>query len=634
MSFSTKNLSPLDGLRRNSEDIGATLDQHSDVLVLRERENSIISLESTQTTERLLDRLELSADDEALLEQALKEAENRRIEGFNNSDKRAICAPASGFPSLRKTSASSSHTNGSDFKPLFNILSELSEKEKIILTRKKEVELHCSGSRYSYFVEEDSDEGPDGSVPEYLLSSEGRAINFEKYRTRAPVQNSVSASASQTPEPISIAKVPAMRSPMDSSRTSASQHSGQILLSNSSPAGSKHLIKRTQSSTESMVSGDLETRAKTFEDSPRWKFITPKKSAAPASAYHQNSQSPSKGFSENSKGHKKKPSFFFKNLFKSPKVGDSRSAPSKGQSNESTPPSTPTASQFRFPPLQLDDVGTHKFYTNAPATASSENAPRPFLSRDQHFDHNRASSDTNVYFSRRTEFANSKRIAPDVIGFDTKHNVDLIRPRTHEAVTKPLYKDYLSNPEARIRMVIDLRNRGNLKESTEHLKALCEMQNPTGFLLFGLALRFGSGVKKDYRQSFQYLKKAADVHCEEKEVFRLDIDPFKLTDVPHVPPEPRAPALYECGMSYLKGYGVEEVDEVKGLKYLEKAAALGHLDSMCLSGTVWSKSSKIRRKNKARAAAWFRLADRRGADLIGADWIYKDKYQSRSIDSL
>ena len=88
--------------------------------------------------------------------------------------------------------------------------------------------------------------------------------------------------------------------------------------------------------------------------------------------------------------------------------------------------------------------------------------------------------------------------------------------------------------------------------------------------------------------------------------------------------------MYECGISYLKGYGVDRVDELKGLKYLEKAAALGHVDSICLSGTIWSKKSKVRRRDMARAAAWFRIADKRGANLIGAEWIYKDKYMQPS----
>ncbi|CEP64250.1 Dsf2p LALA0_S10e05908g [Lachancea lanzarotensis] len=631
MSLSTRKVSPLEGLRSNG-------DKKSEVLVLRERGNSTASFESVKTTERLLDRLDLSEDDEALLQQALKEAHAQNLAGvtLKNYENRAVCVPASAFPSLRKSSGSSVQSDGSEYKPLMHILKELSEKEKITVSKKKQVELHLPRSRYSYFVEEDSDEEQNGAV----LDTQAGTVNFERFRSKTATGPTLSKSVSHTSEPDIInnfSSTPQRLTSKNTGLNSKDYHLAHIQGTGSSTSlETKGLIKRsTQSSIDSDVSGESDKKSQHVDEAPRWIFTTPMKPGS-ASSSQQNSLSPSKRSSQQ-KGHKKTPSSFFKNFFKSPKITDSRpemvKVKSTGSTPNSTPSSTPTSAKFKFPSIQTEALRSSESRNSPPLTASSDLTPRfPPRAKNSHFDHNRASSDPNVLVSRRNEMEGTKgggrRNKPDT------HIYGLVRPRTHETTIRQSQNDVPPNADARIKMVIELRNRGNLKASTEHLKALCGMQNPTGYLLFGLALRYGSGVDKDYSQSLMYLKRAADIRSEEDEIFSLDMDPLKLTDVPHVPPEPQAPALYECGMSYLKGYGVDEMDEIKGIKYLEKAASLGHLDSMCLSGTLWSKSSAKRAKDKSRAAAWFRLADRRGADLIGADWIYKDKYQSRSIDSL
>lgn len=92
---------------------------------------------------------------------------------------------------------------------------------------------------------------------------------------------------------------------------------------------------------------------------------------------------------------------------------------------------------------------------------------------------------------------------------------------------------------------------------------------------------------------------ATDIKSFAAEVLDLDINPLNfasMDDIPDIAPEPTAPALYECGMAYLKGLGMDHPDERKGLKFLEKAALLGHVDSMCLSGTIWSKTSNVKKR--------------------------------------
>ncbi|CAR25644.1 hypothetical protein ZYGR_0A02090 [Zygosaccharomyces rouxii] len=172
-------------------------------------------------------------------------------------------------------------------------------------------------------------------------------------------------------------------------------------------------------------------------------------------------------------------------------------------------------------------------------------------------------------------------------------------------------------------------NIANLGESARKLHDACNDGNAEACFLYGMALRHGYGVIPDQEESFHYLFTATGLKSELHDVFEVEINPFELErnqSIPEIAPEPSAPAIYECAISYLKGYGMDHEDEIKGLKFLEKVASMGHLDAMCLSGTIWSKKSSVRRKDLARAAAWFRIAEKRGAHLIGAEWIYKDKY--------
>ena len=184
-----------------------------------------------------------------------------------------------------------------------------------------------------------------------------------------------------------------------------------------------------------------------------------------------------------------------------------------------------------------------------------------------------------------------------------------------------------------INSAIDMRNQGKLEASALKLRKACLSGNRTAFLLYGLALRYGCGVHQDLKLSLSYIQKATGITDFNREVYALNIDPFELerSGVPERIVEPLVPALYECGIAYLKGYCAGRVvNENKALKYLEKAASLGHVDSMCLCGVIWSQKSELRKRDVARAAAWFRLADKRGATLIGSDWIYKKKYLGTS----
>ncbi|KAF9378932.1 hypothetical protein BGX21_002775 [Mortierella sp. AD011] len=83
-------------------------------------------------------------------------------------------------------------------------------------------------------------------------------------------------------------------------------------------------------------------------------------------------------------------------------------------------------------------------------------------------------------------------------------------------------------------------------------------------------------------------------------------------------------ALYELGMSFLKGWGVQR-DKVVAFNYFKLAADLGDPDSQnetaqCFLDGVGTE------KNSFEAARYYRMASDQGASQFGNSWIWKPKY--------
>ncbi|SCU84369.1 LAMI_0C07228g1_1 [Lachancea mirantina] len=602
-------VSPLDGIelrgqRGQNGDGNGAIENNEDELLTRQRNVSVSSLDSIKTAERLLDRLDLSAEDEKLLQQALEE---ERLRGGirKHSIKRVVCLPASGFPSLRADPHSGSSFPNYKSASAINVVTQLADGQVVGSSKVGDAELHYPLSRYSYLVEEESEE-EDEETFDHL-------VDIEQFRRIDPNFNH--ATVASHPMVNNLCYTPI-------NKKSGSQISFHTPKGSVSSIETRYLIKPgTQSSEESVISRVQDRAVHSEVPSPVDQFQTPKKSASSSSLGEGPPTTPS-GHSASHKSHWKQSSFSLKKLFKSPKKDSKTSLTKTATTTPVTVPSTPT---FSFP-------ARHR---NSDSKSSPQR--RPFLWREtKHkqfiaskdgppkLSHVRALSDSNVGTHSAPHTSKNVSALP-VYSSGERHVV-----RGSPLALKTFNKNDLKTntpfiQDAAINSAIELMKRGNLKESAGQLKTLCDAGNPTGYLLYGLALRQGSGVTRNLQSSFLCLQRAAGVGNEDIDVFGSDFSPLQLTNTPRIPPEPLAPALYECGISYLKGLGVSR-DEVKGLKYLEKAASLGHVDSMCLSGTIWSKKSASRKRDIARAAAWFRLADSRGATLIGAEWIYKDKY--------
>lgn len=634
---------------------------------------SIISFETVQTNERLLDKLDLNAEDEALLQQALKEEEEKtRSQDIKKHNGPIICMPASKFPSLRSKGLSGSRDLDHNVRELslqnLNLRGNLSSSA---------VEQHYAAkSRYSYFAEEDTDSelaGIAGYEASYAQPHAGEqpfsndqtprsVVSFENYRlenTRLINQypqlykKGIKLGRDNGLQPINT-----LSKSQELSGDKTPQK-GERLYQNGSGNSTKTSFvevgqlsqPKTHSSLESNSS--LNLSAKGREESQEFYVSTPSPVMnEPSSLEISKQRTPTH------KTHSKKPSFSFKNLFKSPRSAKARtpveSRSSFEQSVQSSVESSPKKRSQNLRKFIFPANPVLHFDPSTPRKTSHMSSRKPHHFRSLSDFHKTSSpsitteklGDRNALHPlerpRRKLSLDSRRPAVPVSSFQTpphsrqqsRNNLQFSNMKGEDIIQpSKTGSSPSSNPSSQIDLAIQMRNRGKLKESAKRLHNACLSNDGTAHLLYGLALRHGCGVSKDYKESLRYLKAATGVKSETEEIFDVIVDPFEIErndSLPQAVPEPFAPALYECGMAYLKGYGLDNPDEQKGLKYLEKAAALGHIDSMCLSATIWSKKSTTRKKDVARAAVWFRLAERRGANLIGSDWIHKEKYTKKA----
>lgn len=660
--------------------------------------HSVLSFETVHTAERLLDKLDLSAEDEALLQQALQEEEERNREYQRKQQKGPIiCMPASKFPSLRAKGLSASRELDYTVKKL----STENLKLQGNLSSSKVEQHYATKSRYSYLVEEDSDSDgfeyrpvsshnqstktqqqihPNSNLDRNThfddascgrQSENNNVVNFEKYR----MENS--KLFHYYPQLIFGGKhsknhdqqiIGSQIEHFDSVNEKTPMKNGNLYRNGSSNStitsfaeGGQLSKPKTQSSIESEASSDASARAK--EGGQSIHVSTPKKSTSSPTIDSSFLKEISKEPVVPYKAHRKKSSFSLKGFFRSPKSSKSKSfLPSRDSIEDNSHVYRQSQSSLESSPRKpTQQLRKFIFPANPTFHVKPGAPPKEMRAKNQHFrslsdfhkvspqyedqaakDSHYQGKNLHPYRNRRKLSLDSRKPSLPVSSFVTPPHS---RQRSENCLQLNAVKNEegnfaagsadksSSNATNQIEMAIHMRNEGRAEESAKRLQKACMTKDKMAYLLYGLALRNGSGVAKDYKESFRYIRDAAGIHSEDEEVFNFNVDPFQLekdNDIPEIVPEPLAPALYECGIAYLKGYGFDSEDEVKGLKYLEKAASLGHIDSICLSGTICSKKSSVRKRDISRAASWFRLAEKRGANLIGSEWIHKEKYLKAS----
>lgn len=724
MSYNPGQVSPLDGLSfKKNIHSQAGSDQYqfpnndNESTLYRGTNHSLLSFETIATTERLLDRLDLSLEDEKLLEQALAEEEEKKKTLSNNHvNAPTVSMPASGFLSLRnRNNIASQRVN-----PNNNQSIKFSEKEFIVkgTVSYSNVEQHFANkSRYSSVAEEDSDsdsdlnfstmnndirtykrehllEGPHNIQNQFMYQNKDQypyqhqniqnqpsynylhqrskshsqqknpymnrnVVNFEKYRFNNPNYNREPQQHLQNFNPHTRQYEEANNSQNQKGNTKSTRMVPNTYIEGNRTVSSKSSFKDKLSKPN--INSSLESEntprsgIKEHHKSQPNNFSTPTESTSTGHSVSisESTDEPNPLY----KTHKKKSSFSLKSLFRSPKAN-------KGHTYLKSVESTGINSDIFIelegsPKNSFNQEKRHRSPIGVPLKFSSRNLTQT-KNQPKDIGHIRSFSDLNKssvntasledhqsITMNKSNSKESRRLSFDS-GNHSKSMPPLLTPNNSNEESQIFESHYRSpissSSEVQtagsvlergnfkvndIENAINMRNEGRLEESTEKLRLTCLSGNRTAFLLYGLALRNGYGTAINHKESFYYIREASGIMSLEVEVFNLNIDPFELernSSIPTVIIEPQVPAIYECGISYLKGYSVSSPDEVRGLKCLEKAASLGHLDSMCLCGTIWSKHSNVRKKNLARAAAWFRLAQKNGANLVGSEWIYKDKY--------
>lgn len=225
------------------------------------------------------------------------------------------------------------------------------------------------------------------------------------------------------------------------------------------------------------------------------------------------------------------------------------------------------------------------------------------------------------------------------------------------------------SPNARTQTAMKLRNLGKDREASYQLRIAASIPNnfPKAMYLYGIALKYGQGVKQNTRHSLkwfckcilisqqsgmQFASKLNDLEPEDmisiinKELENKEnIDPnelheyyskqhhSQLTKIANISKshlDVVSASYHEVGLALIEGRGFATKNEIVGIRYLSKAASIGYIDSMVQLGDIWSSKSKSHKKDYYKAASWLRLSEIFGVKSIGNSWIYKDKYMPQA----
>ncbi|KIX04212.1 uncharacterized protein Z518_07766 [Rhinocladiella mackenziei CBS 650.93] len=204
-----------------------------------------------------------------------------------------------------------------------------------------------------------------------------------------------------------------------------------------------------------------------------------------------------------------------------------------------------------------------------------------------------------------------------------------VRPTTSRTVSN--YQGLSADDH--VAKAIDLHERGDLKESTYHLRIAANKGHATGMLLYALACRHGWGMRANQKEGVQWLRKAVDSAMLE---VAEDEDPATQkpgTDVADKKTHRAqfALSIYELGVSHLNGWGIEQ-DKALALRCFEIAGSWGDTDALTEAGFCYAEGIGCKRDMK-KAAKFYRMAEAKGVSMIGNSWIHKDKYNDTDDDT-
>lgn len=165
---------------------------------------------------------------------------------------------------------------------------------------------------------------------------------------------------------------------------------------------------------------------------------------------------------------------------------------------------------------------------------------------------------------------------------------------------------------------IECHERGSLSESTYHLRVAAKQDHPTGMLLYALACRHGWGMRSNEKEGVRWLRKAVDSVGLE---MLADPDAPGASKAKELQKAYRAQfalSIYELGVSYLNGWGIEQ-DKSLALRCFEIAGQWGDVDAMAEAGFCYAEGVGCK-KDMKKAARFYRLAEAKGMSMVGNSW--------------
>ncbi|ORZ26329.1 hypothetical protein BCR41DRAFT_301185, partial [Lobosporangium transversale] len=205
-------------------------------------------------------------------------------------------------------------------------------------------------------------------------------------------------------------------------------------------------------------------------------------------------------------------------------------------------------------------------------------------------------------------------------GKDSSKNA--FQPLAPKALTPAQQREV--EADENIQKAIELHENNQLEEATRYFALAAQSENPLGQLMYGLSLRHGWGCKSNPAEAIKYLQRAADAKPRASQQTLRRMGSMDRKEAIAMARRELVMALYELGMSYLKGWGVNK-DKKVAFTYFKIAADLGDADSQNETALCYYEGIGIE-KDMYESARYYRMAAAQGASQLGNSWIWKPKY--------
>jgi TPR repeat protein len=175
-------------------------------------------------------------------------------------------------------------------------------------------------------------------------------------------------------------------------------------------------------------------------------------------------------------------------------------------------------------------------------------------------------------------------------------------------------------PEMHLSKGVECHEVGSLQESTYHFRLAAKAGLSDAMLLYALACRHGWGMRPNPAEAVSWLQKAVDSAQLEVAEDEATASQGKALDAIDRAKHRAQFALgvYELGMSYMKGWGVQQ-DKPLALRCFEVAGSWGDADALSEAGFCYTEGIGCK-KDMKKAAKFYRMAEAKGMSMAGNSW--------------